>query len=365
MKRNIAFLTVIFFLFASCNEKAVGDRNVEKLIEKDDKINVNINYEIGKLNELLEKMDGSSQFFVFSPKDVASIIGKSGIRFTVNPSDLITEGGQDISDSFKVELKELINQYQMALANAQTISNNRLLVSGGAYFIEITAQGQKLKLKPEKKIKITLPGLSQEGMSLFSGYRDSLERLFWIQEKVNLKEVKDVRAEELAELQNELAMLRKRRLRNDSIPALYKEKMVQSRIIRLKSMIQEDGLYPEIEFGNLEWINCDRFLESDNLTNLTIYFSPTEKIKTANIYLIFKDINSVLQNYYINSNGKEPSITFHNVPLDAKVKLIAYTLKDNKIFACSSKMTIKDNQAISIALNETNETDFKRLFSEQ
>lgn len=344
MNRIITILTIATLLVTSCNQKT----------------NIDIKDEIGKLNKLLENMDESSQFYIISPDSIVTITGEYGTRFIINPSDLITQSGGEINDSIKIELKELTNQYQMAMANAQTISNNRLLVSGGAYFLEITTQGEKVILKPKKKIKIRFPILSQENMSLFSGNRDSLGRLFWTQEDINLKNERYILMKELDMLQFQL---NNEMVGNRGIMGIGPmTKLLKYKIDSLQSIIYGDRLYPEIEFGNLEWINCDRFLEIENKTNLMVNFLPSDKVKTANIYLIFRDINSVMQEYYFDENKKNTNITFNNIPVGANVKIISYTLKDNKIFTYSSNMIIKENETVSLPMNESNEKDFKNLF---
>jgi hypothetical protein len=92
-----------------------------------------------------------------------------------------------------------------------------------------------------------------------------------------------------------------------------------------------------------------------------INFSPSEKINTANIYLIFKDINSVMQEYFIDE--KKTNIAFQNIPVGAHVKLVAYTLKDNKIFTYSSSITIKENQTLTLSMKETSDNNLKTLIN--
>lgn len=344
MNRISTILTIATLLVTSCNQKS----------------NIHIKDEIGKLNKLLENIDESSQFYIICPDSIVTITGKYGTRFIINPSDLMTQGGGEINDSIKIELKELTNQYQMAMANAQTISKNRLLVSGGAYFIEITTQGEKVILKPKKKIKIRFPILSQENMSLFSGNRDSLGRLFWTQENISLKNERYILLKELEMLQVQLENVM---FGNRGIVGYGpKTKLLKNKMDSLRSIIYGDILHPEIDFGNLEWINIDRFLEIKNKTNLMVNFLPSDKIKSANIYLIFKDINSVVQEYYFDENKKNANITFQNIPVGANVKIIAYTLKDNKIFAHCTSMKIKENETVTLPMNELNEKDFKNLF---
>jgi len=327
MNRIISLLIITTLALTSCDQKA----------------NLDSKTEIGKLNDLLQKYEEPSQFFSISSDSIVHVIGEKGTVININPSDLITENGHPIVDNIEVELKELTNQNQMFRTNAQTVSNGKLLVSGGAYFINIKTKGQQVKLKPNKTLKVEFPKLAENEMTLFYGQRDSLGQINW-----------------------------------DSVPKKFEKKpklvsvrctfcgdknCLHSRMATPEEAELEDKLYTAIELSNLGWINCDRFLEIENKTDLMVNFGLVEKISTANIYLIFEDINSVMQTCLINDNDKVKNNTFKNIPTGSKVRLVAYTLKDDKIFTYSSRMTIKENQTLTLVFKETNENDFKTLIS--
>lgn len=343
MKRIIASLTFATLVLASCNQKREIDFNVE----------------IRKLDSLLKTTDESSQFFVFSSDSIVTVTGKNGTIFKINPSDLITVSGKEINDSINIELKELRNQYQMAMANAQTVSNNKLLVSGGAYFIEITTKGEKVKLKPQKKIRIKFPSLSQDNMSLFLGKRDSIGQLNWIYTNIDLINERE-KLRNLEKLQIDFM----NELRGTSIRDYGpRAKMIQIEIEKLRTDLYK-GLYPEVEFDNLEWINCDRFMDIKTKTDLLVKFEQLEKINSAKIFLIFKDINSVMEEYYFSDkNENNTYVSFNDIPLGANVRLVAYTVLENKIFSYTSDITLKKDQILKLDLKETSSNEFKTLFN--
>jgi len=327
MNRIITFLTIATLVFTGCNQKT----------------DIDFKAEIGKLNDILQKHEEPSQFYSISTDSIVRVIGTKGTVIIINPSDLITENGQQISDSIEVELKELTDQNEMVRTNTQTVSNEKLLVSGGAYFINIKSNGQQVKLKPDRKLKVEFPKVDENEMTLFYGQRDSLGQLTW--DSVPKKFEKNPK----------LVSVR---------CTICGDKNCQySRMATPEEAELADKLYAEIELSNLGWINCDRFLEIENKTDLIVNFSPSEKISTANIYLIFKDINSVMQTYFINDNEKIANNTFKNIPTGSNVRLIAYTLKEDKIFTYSSNMTIKENETFTLALKETNGNDFKTLIN--
>ena len=102
--------------------------------------------ETRKLNDYLKMFEEPSQTFTVSSSKPAQVKGKKGTTVSINPSDLETVDGRPVGNNIQIELKELTNQQQLLRANAQTVSNGQLLVSGGAYFINMTSDGQQLKL---------------------------------------------------------------------------------------------------------------------------------------------------------------------------------------------------------------------------
>lgn len=327
MNRIISFLAIVTLSLTSCNQKP----------------NIDIKGEIGKLNDILKKYEEPSQFYLISPDSIFKVVGKKGTIIIINPSDMITETGQQISDSIEVELKELTDQNQMFRTNAQTVSNGKLLVSGGAYFINIKSNGQQVKLKSDRTLKVEFPKIVENEMTLFFGLRDSLGQLTWDSVAKTFE--------------------KKPKLVSVRCTICGNKDCKYSRKVTPEEAELADKLYAEIELSNLGWINCDRFLEIENKTDLIVNVPASEKINTANIYLIFKDINSVMQTYYIDENEKKNNNVFKNIPKGANVRLVAYTLKENKIFSYSSNMVIKENETLTLAMKETSDIAFKALIT--
>lgn len=345
MNKIIAIITFVVLVLVGCNQNQEVDYNGE----------------IKQLDSLLNRIDESSQFFIFSSDSILTVKGKNGIILKINPSDLITVGGKEINDSIYVELKELRNQYQMAMANAQTVSNKKLLVSGGAYFIGITTKGEKVNLKPNKKIRIKFPSLSQDNMSLFLGKCDSIGRLNWISTDVDLINDRGNKTR-LEMLKTQLIS----ELQGSSIGVGSRVKVIQDEIEKLDPgfQISDNFIYPEIEFGNLEWINCDRFYDIKTKTDLIVKFEQRGKISSANVFLIFKDINSVMQEYYFfKRNEINDYVSFNDIPIGAKVRLVAYSMVENKLFSYASDITLNKKEVFKIELRETSFNEFKAIFN--
>jgi hypothetical protein len=176
MKTLINILFIATIALTSCNNQPEKTETTEsKLTQSDPK------GEFAKLNQFLRKFEEPSQAFKAPSDKRIKVVGKQGTIFHINPADLETDNGQQIGKEVEIELKELSNQQQLLRANAQTISDGQLLVSGGACFINATSEGKKLKLKSGKTYSVEFPNLSDEEMALYNGQRDSAGKMNWKQ----------------------------------------------------------------------------------------------------------------------------------------------------------------------------------------
>lgn len=336
-------------------------------MKKNNEIPINfINYkdEASKLNDILKKYEEPSQIFKVSSDKPTVIIGKKGTKISINPNDLITESGKPFGKDIKVELKELTNQEQLLRSNAQTVSNGKLLVSGGAYFIGMTSNDEQLRLKDSKILKVQFPKITDEEMVLFYGQRNDLGEMNWENSSENFKvtappassrpiaDTETIKWEILNPKSDIDAIF-------DYIDTGYvetPEEEVEGNKQR-KNYIVNQKVYEAIGIRQLGWINCDRFLEIENITDLYASFNQQDSIKNANVFLVFKNINSVMQaNFYSDKSSQ-----FENIPVGYKARLIAYTIKHEKVFAYSTELTITKGQKLTLNLKEINENDFKNL----
>jgi hypothetical protein len=73
----------------------------------------------------------------------------------------------------------------------------------------------------------------------------------------------------------------------------------------------------------LGWINCDKFWDTED--EKIDFFVNTENSKNTKMYLIFKDIKSIMTGYY-----QEGKIVFNNIPKGRKVKLIGVSFEGDQ-----------------------------------
>ena len=123
----------------------------------------------------------STQHFVVGAGHRQVITSKGGLKVTVDRGVLEKEDGSDISGTIYVEIIELTSSFDFFKCNAATVSNDRLLSSGGSYYLGMENGGQKLRIKEGRRLKIELPRQTEDAMELFYGRRDEEGNMNWEQ----------------------------------------------------------------------------------------------------------------------------------------------------------------------------------------
>ncbi len=393
MKSIIRLSTITIFALTSCNQQSTSSKLATDTITKDtvvktdqklstsidtvaNKLNTNsqptVDYkkEFCKLTDFLKKFEDPSQIFKISSSVTTIVTGKMGTRIHINPLDLETQNGKAFGEEINVELKELINTNQLLTANAQTLSNGKLLVSGGAYYINMTSNKQTIKLKKGKTLKVEFPVINNNtDMSLFYGKRDSLNQIDWQQsttkekfEQNTLKSNSEISEQTGKGTWNDPYIAETKDI---DVNMAIKEKLTNEEKQILKDEAESRRkLYKAMNLTSFGWINCDRFNNMPT-TNLIVKFNPKDDAIYLNSYLVFKNINSLIENIYFKSrtNINSSGFAFSNVPIGTKATLISYTLRGKKTYAYSKDIIINANETILLALKEVDEKDFKKLIN--
>lgn len=355
---NKFFRLLIFMVFGltitSCDNKQTSSESRKTTDAKT---------EIGKVNNVLSQYEVPSQIFKVSADKATQVNGKRGTIISINPADLVTDDGQPLGKNIEVELKELTNQEQLLRANAQTTSNGQLLISGGAYYINLTSDGQQLKLKDGKTLSVEFPKLSNTEMSLFYGQRDSLGQMNWQQAKQKFESRTKQKITNTSNADTSIGELDAilKYIESESKRPLTPEEKKQIEEHKKNNLLVEK-VYKAIQLNQLGWINCDRFYEIPNKTDLLFTFDDKDSIISANIYLVFKDINSVMQTSYFSFADKEFNSGFQNIPIGAKTQLIAFSIKNGKTYTYKADLILKANETIQLTLKETDQTQIDKLF---
>jgi hypothetical protein len=265
-------------------------------------------------------------FTVNVDNSTAVITGSEGSTITIPKDAFVTASGQPVTGNISIELVEIFDQTGMVLSDRPTTSNGQLLISGGEIYIGATADGQQLELNDNTTILISLPEDSMEaGMTIFTGSADSSQ--------FNWTVVPDVINSQTGGTDTSWT--------NDTTSYFYYD---PSRYI--------------FTVTTLGWINCDKFYNAPSTTDISIVCSGIEPTQDTRVYIIFKNINSVVSVW----NNSSPNVfNSNNVPVGELVTIIAFSLKDGKEYIGTAEATISANLSTTLQLTEASEAEIVAL----
>lgn len=360
------------FLLGSCGNGAA------RLAEKRAADSLQAIQDRAALDQTMAKLDEPTQVFT-APGDQVSIVrGKKGTTIFVSPADLETEDGKPASGNIVVELKELTDHRGLAGSGAQTVSDGRLLQSGGAYYINMSSGGSKLKLRAGKDLKVAFPRITDSAMSIFYGERDEQGQMNWKPAEQQLTassgyamETADTTSEGSIMVYNsrnyslmgyvgtdssfrrDTSMLNslKKRVRDSidkaRIEAAFRRRYADSvRRERRKPIVAaekklSETLYDIVSIRQLGWINVDKFTSGSTTIRYTI--NPADSVLVADVFLVFRGLNAVVKDMFINDI---PTGTreFKNIPIGRQVRIVAVAHRNGELVASRMDMTTVEGQ---------------------
>lgn len=274
-------------------------------------------------NQLIKSFkNAKGQSFVFQS---GNIIEFKPMSFEGFSSDLIT-----------VRIQEFNSKFDFVKYGVTAQGDLGMLETQGMYFVEAFSNGQKIKLRPRVSYTLKIKdGKSDVPFYSFYG-KESNGQLTWAknsqQKFYSAKlEEKDIyspqEVEEIVEYED-----------NEDygfISGVYVKTQEQS-------FLQN---YLVGQFSGLGWINCDRFYDAEETMTMKFSIDGGDGDTPYSVYLIFKDINSVLPVYKItNGTYQTPEI-----PKGAKATLLAIKVTDkseNKL--AFQDITIDENTVINL-----------------
>lgn len=352
MRKIILLITLTISLFGCSKKEEVKILNTKTVV--DSKLKTN-EIDKQKLATFLNQFEIKSQFFTVSSTNSSKITGKKGTIIRINPSDLEFENGDKIIGQLKIELKELTNQKELFKNNTQTVSNGKLLISGGSYYIDITSDGKKIKLKKGKNININFPKITSKKMELFYGERNELKQMNWTptnfvfsseipKTKNNAEFVLDTLTSDESNFNDLLSYLENG---EDNVP-----KKDIKRIDKIDKKI-----YNSMNIQKLGWINCDSFY-NEVTEKLTIIYNSENKLDFVNAFIVYENINSVMNLF----SEKRTKLTSEiNIPINQKIKIIGFSFKNDKFYFGIKELTTTKGIPIEINFREVTEKELNEV----
>jgi hypothetical protein len=359
------------------------------------------------LNELNFKTK-LAQTFVLKTSNEIKVKGEKGIVFSLKPKDLEhVDGRQFLGDSLQIDLLELINQQDLLMANAQTKSNDKWLVSGGAYSIKVNSlNGSVLQLKEGKTFTLSFPKHTNEPMELFYGNRNINGSMNWNSINKPLKDKKyytkihhtyisevdrgggitviientdiiDAGLLSLDAIHKKYEGLKIEDLITDTLNIKFTEKEklddllgenFKSRIYEVisqkevdsllleqkgKQLLQKNinGFYETVKLSKFGWINVDKFINSETIK---LSLKINTRLTSISLFLIDKNNNTVINAYYKEVN---------NIPKDRFLNILIIGRYGNQFYGLKKPFHSIEDTNLILDVEPINKNELKELFT--
>jgi hypothetical protein len=304
------------------------NRRVEIIIEKKQPV----------ISDPFSRLGKEAQTFTVNTSENIEIKGKEGTVISIPGNSLVKENGQAINGNIKIELKEFYRKSDFITSNLHTMSDKAMLESGGMIHISATAAGAKLKLKKGAEMKIEFAASKRiEGMGLFKG-EEKDGQINWVPQNTNTRAVEGTSA-------NVLSPIPEQDLYDNGKMLKGRTKAETLKVAEIDRMV--------LSSGSLGWINCDRFYNNRNRTNLKVELDHAYK---PVVRLVFKNINSVMP-AYLDSDGK---FIFSGIPVGQAATLVAFGMVDEEPWFVSRDIRISENQEVNLELVKTTMEELKK-----
>lgn len=321
MKNFSIYITACVCAFISCKpmNTTIGMRQVYTS-PKSRPIQMNT---LPSLKILLEE---SMQVFLI-PSNIDTILyGTYGTTIHFHPHCLQTENSKTYIGTIHVQFKELYTTQALLRERAATVSNEYMLESDGALFIDARSEnGASLFVSCEEGIKIRIPRIIKPNMIFFDGFRDSNANMNWIV--------------------------------SDSIVPILEPQSDYFSEEGLQDLSTLEYYFRTKSFG---WINCDRFYDdSREKTDLFARFKVPgyeKKIIEIQNYIVFDSLMSVLP-MYLAENGQW---ICNSLPVGEHVTCISIQKSEHKLYWGILKTEVGRSR-LEIPLKEIKESELKVL----
>ncbi len=111
------------------------------------------------------------QHFSINPGRRTTIIGSRGTRLTILPHTFGDQEGRQLKEEVELRLTELFDQKEIVLSDKSTLSDDRLLETGGQFFLEAYSKGKPLQILHPLAVELPVQRSLQNplGMRLYAG----------------------------------------------------------------------------------------------------------------------------------------------------------------------------------------------------
>ncbi len=276
-------------------------------------------------------------FNIDNSKDIV-LSCKEGTKIEVKANSFRFKSGKEVNGIVKLYVTEYYTKKDFIKANLGTVSDGRLLESGGMLYIEARSRGQKLEMKEDVSLGVLFVNdKPRNNMSLFTGDKKNGAINWNLVKNDKTTEVEIDEVEVVSDL-----------ITQDSM-----------RLLREEERKQQEQLNKNLGFikgvPRMGWINCDRFY---NNKGKTVNFGVNLKeFANQKVLLIFDEINSQINGYIENNKTK-----FFNITEGLSVTILAIAHNNGEYYLSETKERAKTGY-IEISYRKVSKSEINKYLT--
>jgi hypothetical protein len=351
----------------NAKEDQLFNRRVSVFVSKSDQP------AISSYKEIIESITPQKELRAISSSETTTIKGKKGTNVTIPANAFRDRHGKSVTGPVVIEMTEYYSMSDYISKGLSTVSDGKLLVSGGVVDIRAYSDTTELFLKDSMQIKLAFPKSGRKKFSTFYGEPLPDGSMNWKPDKEFLVE-NDEKTDDVPEIYDPLKIkiITIRRTVEGDKAVIYDPIIKDYRLMTLKDSIalemdelpltdkevQELGtvtesqkkLYNELSSSKLKWINCDYFYKDSSALYVNYYVRIANPgLKAEKAYLIYDDIKAIVQIPFYRDKYRLKG----QMPLGRPTRLlVTATTPDGKLFYYFDNIRIVNNKSVKLTLQE-------------
>lgn len=249
----------------------------------------------------LQSIGPGKKQFTFQTAQGGTLVGEKGTRLVLNPNTFLFKDDQSqASGAIQVDLIELSDKAEIMMWNKPTRSDNNLLVSGGVAYVYMSQNGREV-ISTDSRIQF---------------------------------------------LANDTSVLMQAFGWNDSEKSWYLFNQTPNPPAPPVQTNSDISVYDFPLPSNYNWINCDYFYNGTGNSSVFVEVPGSHEEATPStsslVYMAFPTLFSVVR---MSPSINKDRFNVTNMPTSLTFRVIAISVKDNKIKAAVSTMYNTTNSA--------------------
>lgn len=288
---------------------------------------------------------------------ISEIKGKKGSRIKIDPSKLEHPKGDKLLDELEVVLVEVTTKAEFFKEDLPTITNDKILESGGMFYLEINSGGTKLKLKKGEYLDAEFPKLNNGPMNIYYAELENEKVINWLNSDIESKIQKEYKEQQVVE------KIVKKKSKGDigkildyiDNEASEEEKKEENTRLRIEKKVSR--IYRDSKVSQLGWINIDRLIKEEEVTPIICNIK-NEEINYLELSIFFKK-----RNVYLKKGLNKGDDKIQILPIGEKLIVIGTSIKDGKLLTDKKEFTVEKDLVVDFSLSETSEKQLKDLLN--